>query len=167
MENQNQVVVTPSFVDMQTSLDNARNALVKGVVKTGELIGNYAKAMNQAFDKTLENGDLVKWFDLKGKAKAGVKAEYARFVETLKGADLEGNKYVYWQRVKEASGYQTTGNKVKASTTIDAKTLTELKTIINRILNAEDDEGCEKSNEAKATLIEAFEIMGGDVDTLG
>lgn len=156
-----------NFTDMQTALDNARNALVKGVVKTGELISNYGKAMEQAFDKTLENGDKVKWFDLKGKAKAGVKAEYARFVETLKGANLEGNKYVYWQRVKEACGYQTVGNTVKATLTIDSKNLAELKTIINRIFNAESDEGCELSNLAKHDLMNAFETLGGDIDTLG
>ena len=166
MEN---VIVTPSVVfgEIATRLENARNAIVKNAISTGELIGNYASAMEYAFNKTLENGEIVKWFDLKGKSKAGVKAEYAKFVEALKTADLEGNKYVYWQRVKEASGYVTAGNKASANTTIDAKTMTELKTILNRILNAEDDEGCEKSNEAKETLIEAFEIMGGDVDTLG
>lgn len=164
-----QVIVTPtvSFADIQSMLANARNAIVKNAVSTGELIGNYAKAMEYAFDKTLENGEVVKWFNLKGKAKAGVKAEYNQFVEALKSADLEGNKYVYWQRVKEASGYVTAGNKASANTTIDAKTMTELKTILNRILNAEDDEGCEKSNEVKGLLMEAFEGMGGDVDTLG
>jgi hypothetical protein len=45
--------------------------------------------------------------------------------------------------------------------------MTELKTILNRILNAEDEEGCELSNEVKPLLMEAFEMMGGDVDTLG
>ena len=69
--------------------------------------------------------------------------------------------------MKEASGYVTAGNKASANTTIDAKTMTELKTILNRILNAEDEEGCEKSNEVKGLLMEAFEGMGGDVDTLG
>ena len=167
---ENQTIVTPSvsFTDIATMLANARNAIVVNVVKSGELIGNYSKAMDYAFDKTLENGEVVKWFNLKGKAKAGVKAEYNEFVEALKSVGLEGNKYVYWQRVKEASGYQTAGNKASANTTIDAKTMTELKTILNRILNAdEEDEGCEKSNEVKGLLMDAFEGMGGDVDTLG
>jgi len=166
MENQN-VVVTPSFTDIATMLANARNAIVVNVVKSGELIGNYSKAMDYAFDKTLENGEVVKWFNLKGKAMAGVRAEYAEFVKALESVGLGGNKYVYWQRVKEASGYVTAGNKASANTTIDAKTMTELKTILNRILNAEDEEGCELSNEVKPLLMEAFEMMGGDVDTLG
>jgi hypothetical protein len=158
--------MTTNFTEIQTALDNARNALVRGVVNTGELISNYGKAMEYAFDKTLENGDTVKWFDLKGKAKAGVKQEYARFVETLKGADLEGNKYVYWQRVKEACGYQTVGNKAKATLTIDAKNLAELKTILNRILNNESDDDAELSNLAKSDLISAFGKLGGDVETI-
>jgi hypothetical protein len=168
MENQNQVTVTPtvSFTDIATRLENARNAIVKNAISTGELIGNYASAMEYAFNKTLENGEIVKWFDLKGKAKAGVKAEYAKFVEALKTADLEGNKYVYWQRVKEASGYVTAGNKASANTTIDAKTMTELKTILNRIINNESDDEAELSNEAKPFLAQAFEIMGGDIDTI-
>lgn len=152
-----------NFTDMQTALDQARNALVKGVVKTGELITNYGKALEHAFDKTLENGDKVKWFDLKGKAKAGVKAEYARFVETLEGAGLGSNKYVYWQRVKEACGYQTTGTKVKATLTIDARNLADLKTILGRILNNESDDDAELSNQAKPALEQAFSILGGDI----
>jgi hypothetical protein len=70
---------------------------------------------------------------------------------------------VYWQRVKESDGYVTAGNTVKGQDTIDSKTFAELKTILNRILGAEsDDEGCEKSQNAKASLLMAFEIMGGD-----
>ena len=165
MENQN-VVETPSFTDIATMLENARNAIVKNAVSTGDLIRNYAKALDYAFDKTLENGEVVKWFDLKGKARVGIKAEKAEFDKALTEAGLEGNKYVYWQRVKEASGYVTAGNKAKANTTIDAKTMTELKTILNRIINNESDDEAELSNEVKPLLIEAFEIMGGDVDTI-
>ena len=144
-------------------LENARNAIVANAVNTGELIGSYASAMQDTFDMVLENGEVVKWFNLKGKAKSGVKAEYALFVEALKSADLEGNKYVYWQRVKEASGYQTAGNTVKASLTIDARNLADLKTILGRILNNESDDDAELSNEAKSHLTEAFSILGGDI----
>jgi hypothetical protein len=145
-------------------LESARNAIVANAVNTGELIGTYAKAMGETFDMKLENGEIVKWFNLKGKAKAGVKAEYNLFVEALTSANLQGNKYVYWQRVKEADGYQTAGNTVKASLTTDAKNLADLKTILGRILNGdEDDEGCYKSQKAKADLVMAFEILGGDI----
>jgi hypothetical protein len=146
-------------------LESARNAIVANAVNTGELIGTYAKAMGETFDMKLENGEIVKWFNLKGKAKAGVKAEYNLFVEALKSAGLEGNKYVYWQRVKEADGYVTAGNTVKATLTIDARNLADLKTILGRIINNEsdDDEGCYKSQKAKADLVMAFEILGGNI----
>jgi hypothetical protein len=144
-------------------LENARNAIVANAVNTGELIGNYADVMQETFDMKLENGEIVKWFNLKGKAKVGVKAEYALFVEALKSADLEGNKYVYWQRVKEASGYITAGNTVKATLTIDARNLADLKTILGRILNNESDDDAELSNQAKSFLTEAFSILGGDI----
>jgi hypothetical protein len=144
-------------------LENARNAIVANAVNTGELIGNYADVMQETFDMKLENGEIVKWFNLKGKAKVGVKAEYALFVEALKSADLEGNKYVYWQRVKEASGYITAGNTVKASLSIDARNLADLKTILGRILNNESDDDAELSNQAKSSLTDAFAILGGDI----
>jgi hypothetical protein len=144
-------------------LESARNAIVANAVNTGELIGTYADAMQDTFDMTLENGEVVKWFNLKGKQKSGVKAEYALFVEALKSAGLEGNKYVYWQRVKEASGYITAGNTVKASLSIDAKNLADLKTILGRIINNESDDDAELSNQAKSYLTEAFAILGGDI----
>jgi hypothetical protein len=147
-------------------LENARNAIVANAVNTGELIGTYAKAMGETFDMKLENGEIVKWFNLKGKAKKGVKAEYDLFVEALTSANLQGNKYVYWQRVKEADGYVTAGNTVKASLTIDARNLADLKTILGRILNNESDDDAEKSNEAKPALEKAFSILGGDITAI-
>lgn len=162
-----QTVIASNFVTLQTALDEARNAIVKNGIKTGELIQNYANAMDNAFDMTLANGEVVKWFNLTGKQKSGVKAEYDKFVEALKGADLEGNKYVYWQRVKEASGYVTTGNKVKGSGSVDEKNLADLRTIINRIVEAKNG-GVECKS---ADLIEDFRFcftqLGGDLTAKG
>jgi hypothetical protein len=71
---------------------------------------------------------------------------------------------VYWQRVKEAAGYQTAGNRASATADIDAKTLAELKTILNRIFH---DETGSKSQEVKGLLIDAFVQLGGDAMKLG
>ncbi len=68
-----QTVIASNFVTLQTALDDARNAIVKNGIKTGELIQNYANAMDNAFDMTLANGEVVKWFNLTGKQKSGVK----------------------------------------------------------------------------------------------
>jgi hypothetical protein len=156
-----------NFVEIQTALDNARNAIVKNGVKTGELIQAYSLAMDNAFDMTLANGEVVKWFALTGKQKAGVKAEYKKFESALEENGLASNKYVYWQRVKEASGYQTTGNKVKGSGSVDERNLADLRTIINRIVEAKNG-GIECKS---ADLIEDFRFcftsLGGDLTAKG
>jgi len=151
------------------NLDNARIAVVNVAGKTGEVIKTYGAAMCQAFNLTDPQGNVTTpWYDLKGKLALGVKEERAKFVGAMQAAGFEqGTIDVYWQRVKEASGYVTSGNRVKGSNSVDDKTLTELKTIINRIFKAEESgEDC-KSSDVKAQLIEAFEILGGDVDNLG
>lgn len=162
-----QTVITSNFTDIQTALDTARNAIVKNGVKTGELLKNYSMALDNAFDVTLANGEKVKWFNLTGKQKSGVKAEYDKFSQALKDNDLEGNKYVYWQRVKELSGYVTAGNRVKGNGTIDEKTKAELQTIINRIVTDMNGGGESKSSEILEDLRFCFTHVGGDLTGKG
>ena len=152
-----------------SKLVEARQNVVKAAQGTGEVISNYASVMCSTFNVMNTNGELMTtWYELKGKAKAGVKAEREQFKLAMEGAGFgTGTIDVYWQRVKEASGYVTSGNRVQGKTDVDSKTVTELKTIINRIFKAEEaGEDC-KASEVKAMLIEAFEILGGDVDNLG
>lgn len=156
-----------NFTDIQTALDNARNAIVKNGVKTGELIKAYSVAMDNAFDMTLANGTLVKWFDLTGKQKDGVKAEYKKFESALEDAGLASNKYVYWQRVKEASGYQTTGNRVSSNLSVDDKTKKDLQTIINRIVADKAGGGESKSAEILEDIRYCFTFLGGDLNAKG
>lgn len=156
-----------NFTDIQTALDNARNAIVKNGVKTGELLKAYSVAMDNAFDMTLANGEVVKWFALTGKQKDGVKAEYKKFESALEGAGLSSNKYVYWQRVKELSGYVTTGNIVKGSGSVDEKTKAELRTIINRIVADVAGGGEPKASEILEDLRYCFTFLGGDLHAKG
>jgi hypothetical protein len=111
---------------------------------------------------------LTPWYELKGKDAKGIKAERVEFVAAMTEAGFnDGTVKVYWQRVKEASGYVTAGNRVKGASDTDGKTVAELKTIINRIFKAEESgEDC-KASDVKGLLMEAFEALGGDVDTLG
>jgi hypothetical protein len=133
-------------------LSIARNALVEGVTKTGAVIENYSSAIASVFDrKDTEGRIIVKWYDLDGKDKKGIVAEKSLFANTLmdrdakfiKSIDADGKRTptatvdTYWQRVKVASGYVPKG-KLKGSSDVDAKTATELKTMINRILGAEE-----------------------------
>ena len=133
-------------------LSIAREALVEGVTKTGAVIDNYSNAIASVFDRKDTNGNIIaKWYELEGKEKKGIIAEKALFANTLmdrdakfiKSIDVDGKRTptatvdTYWQRVKIASGYVPKG-KLKGANDVDAKTATELKTMINRILGAEE-----------------------------
>lgn len=154
-------------------VDAARDALVAGAVGTGELIDKYADALSLRFDLKNTDGSVVKWFNLVGKEKKGVKAERAKFVEAMviRGFVKPDGKPsatvdTYWQRVKEASGYVPRG-RVSGSKTVDDMTVAELKTIINRILKAEEDGQEPEASQHKRALIEVFEALGGDAKDLG
>jgi hypothetical protein len=144
---------------------SARRNLVKAAKGTGEVIQGYADALCMAFNvRALETGALVTpWFELKGKEAKGVKAERDLFVSDMTEAGFkDGTIKVYWQRVKEASGYVTAGNRVKGASDTDGKTATELKTIINRILKAEEDgEDCHASTILE-TLKDAYIVLTGE-----
>ena len=147
---------------------SARRNLVKAAKGTGEVIQGYADALCLVYNVRSDNGASMPWYELKGKDKKGVKAERDAFVADMTEAGFgKGTVDVYWQRVKEASGYVTAGNRVKGANDTDSKTLAELKTIINRIFKAEESgEDC-KSSEHKGALMDIFEALGGDVDTIG
>ena len=145
----------------------ARKGVVKVARSTGEVIKTYADALS-FFDQVADNGDLTKWYELKGKAKQGIKAERQAFVQEMTEAGYgKGTIDVYWQRIKEASGYQTTGNRVKGAMSTDDRNQADLKTILNRIFKAEESgEDC-VSSDFKGQLMDIFESLGGDVDTIG
>lgn len=141
----------------------ARHNLVKAARGTGEVIQGYADALCFAYNVRSENGASLPWFELKGKDKKGVKAERDAFVADMTEAGFgKGTIDVYWQRVKEASGYVTAGNRVKGASDTDGKTAAELKTIINRVLKAEEDgEDCHASTILE-TLKDAYKILTGE-----
>jgi hypothetical protein len=163
MEN----VVINSGGEQYSKVVQARKNLVKVAKSTGDFIQGYADALG-FFDLSDTNGNITKWYDLKGKAKQGIKMERDAFKADMTEAGYStGTIDVYWQRVKEASGYQTTGNRVSANLSTDDKTQADLKTIINRIFKAEElGEDC-KASEFKGDLMSIFEALGGNVDNLG
>ena len=161
-------VTSPSLTPV-VNLSEARTALVNAVIKTGGVVQAYANGMCSAFNLLDNQGNVTTpWYELKGKLKAGVKDERALFVIAMTNVGFgKGTIDVYWQRVKEASGYVTAGNRAKGGTDTDSKTMAELKTIINRIYKAEENgEDCVASN-FKGQLIDIFEELGGDADKLG
>lgn len=117
----------------------------------------------------------AQWWNLKGKDARGLKAEREAFkagILDLKKPDgspryVKGSVDVMWQRVKIEAGFVPTGNRAKGGSDVDAKTVAELKTIINRIFKAEEAGEDPEASGVKGLLIEAFESLGGDPDTLG
>ena len=167
MEN-SVTIVSPSVA--VANLTESRTQLVKGLGKIGELIQGYSVALCQAFNLTDNEGNTTTpWYELKGKLKAGIKGERANFVADMTQAGYGKSTIdVYWQRVKEASGYVTAGNRVKAGATdVDAKTLAELKTMVNRIFKAEEEGVTCEASEIKHLLIDAYTALGGNDSDLG
>ena len=170
-----QVITTQGFD--HSILDITEAALVDGATKTGELIQAFANAMCEVFDVRNTDGTIhSKWFELRGKEARGVKARRASFVQKMiarghtDGYDKEGNPKAsatvdtYWARVKAASGYVPNG-KVSGSSDVDAKTAAELKTMINRILNAEEDgKDCHASTILESLKNAYFVLVGESFD---
>ena len=152
-------VMPESVSEAIVNLIDARGLLVKNSTKTGEVIGTYSDCMKAAF------GD--NWYLLTGKEKAGVKSERGMFKAAMIEAGQEKNVDVYWQRVKEASGYVTAGNKVSATVSPDDKNMMELKIIINRIFKSEENGEMIASSEYKGALMDVFAALGGNVMDLG
>jgi len=155
---ENTVIMAAGHV---VNLDAARGAFIGGLVKTGEVLKTYAEGMNQAFDLRDNEGNVTtKWYDLKGKLKAGVNDERAKFVADMKAAGYEqGTIDVYWQRVKEAAGRTKTKNRVTGGNSVDDSNIRDLKTILNRIDNA-TEESAPLSHKVVALLVEAADLMG-------
>lgn len=161
-------VITTTAIDSGI-VASARRNLVKAAKGTGEVIQGYADALCLTYNaRSIEGAIVAPWFTLKGKDAKGIKAERGEFVTAMTEAGFgKGTIDVYWQRVKEASGYVTAGNRVKGASDTDGKTMAELKTIINRIFKAEENgEEC-KASDFKGALMDVFEALGGDVDTIG
>lgn len=151
------------------SLEAARDALVNGIVKTGELIVTYATALNQSFDLVGADGKIsTKWFDLKGKLAAGVKAERELCKAAFAARGIESASFdVYWSRIKDAAGRVKVQNRVSGSATQHDLNMDDLKRLINRIFKMEEDGLDSEWSDEKAVLMDIYGRMGGDVEKLG
>lgn len=155
-------------------LDQAEIALVDGVSKTGDLIQNYADAMGFVFNRRDTEGNTLEiWPNLIGAERKGIKARRASFVQRMiaRGHVKPDGKPTatvdtYWQRVKIASGYVPNG-KVSGTTDVDAKTASELKTIINRILKGEEDGQDNHASTILASLKSAYFVLTGEAHNAG
>jgi len=164
-------IIAPVLVQ-SGSVIRARELLVNGLGKTGELIEGYANALTAEFGAA--------WYELIGVDAKGIKAERKLFNEKMgEVVDAKGKPRfltadgkptatlnTYWQRVKEAAGYQT-AESVSGSTSNSDRNLADLKTIINRIL-ADEENGVNQSwSDSKRSLMDIFAAHGGDIGKLG
>ena len=151
------------------SLDAAREALVSGVAKTGELILNYATGLNQAFNLLDNQGNVTTpWWELKGKLAAPVKAEREKCKAAFASRGIDSASFdVYWQRIKTAAGRPASQNRVSGGNDPEALNLSDLKTLINRIFKMEEDGKDSDWSEHKAALMDVYQDMGGDTSKLG
>ena len=146
------------------ALVDARSECATGL-KTGEgLINTYARAISTAHGEG--------WVYLVGAEAKDVKAERALFnlamglISGVENKPLRAKCNTYWSRIRVEAGYVKAGSDTTA--TIDAKTLAELRTMLNRIVDVVcETESCPLASIAKASLIDAFTKMGGDEKTLG
>lgn len=105
-----EVIVTSVMPDAVSealiTLIDTRGALVQIGVKTGTVLKAYATALEKAFG--------AKWYDLVGKAKAGVTSEYRLFKAAMIESGQEHNVSMYWQRVKRRPATSPTVNASRA-----------------------------------------------------
>ena len=149
--------VNQAIVSQYGQLDQARNAYIDGLVKTGEVLNGYAKAMNTEFG--------FGWWDAKGDIRKLVKLEHDRFVsagETKLGW-TRSQVDVYWSRVKDASGRPKKAGKVSGGNSVDDLNIRDIKTILNRILGADSD-SAPLSFKAKDLLLEVADMVGIDTE---
>jgi hypothetical protein len=142
----------------------ARAECATGLKTSNGLIITYANAIS-----TLHGEG---WVYLTGSEAKNVKTERALFnlamglVVGVEDKPLRAKCNTYWNRIRIAAGYVKEGS--DTTETIDVKTLAELKTMLNRIVDVVCEEiSCPKASLAKASLIDAFTKMGGDEKTLG
>lgn len=164
-------IVGVASPEILKALEESRHIFVRGLDTVNGMIAGYGKALSNAFDvmDPITGKPITKWYELKGKARVGVKTERAAFVAEMEAAGYsKGTIDVYWQRVKESSGYKTAGSSASGGTTdIDAVTKKELQTMINRIFKAEENGTDCKASDVKGLLMEAFQELGGEIDKLG
>lgn len=161
-------IITPQ---PNIDLGTAREGYIGSIKGESIKLKEYAAAMNATFSVVDASGKVVKpWFELKGKAASGVKAEFAAFANALKAAGYaDGVEYTYWGRVKDASG-RVKPNNVVQSDNPDylALSLEDIKRVLNRTNKLREGKGeaFERLDEIYDDLLVVYTTLGGSEDDL-
>ena len=152
--------VTQSSVDVIldsiSEVSAKRKALVQITGKTGEVQKAYALQMNLTFG--------AGWYDAKGEIKKAVKAEHQQFIADFEAiGKTRANIDQMWSRVKDDAGrVKSVAVKAVGGAGIDAKTISELKTIYNRIADSNEDDS-PLSYKIKFQLEEILDQLGVEI----
>ena len=158
------VVQSNEAIERYNALVAARGECATGLRDSESLINTYAHAISEVAGEG--------WVYLVGKESAMVREERKMFdramgmVEGQQNLKLKAKCNTYWRRIRIEAGYVKTDS-AGGTSTVDQKTLAELKTMLNRIFEGEVNDSCPDSSEVKAFLIDAFTGMGGDMKTIG
>jgi len=161
-------IVVPAAPEV---LVEAREVYVSSIKGEGVKLVDYAKVMNITFSVVDATGKVVKgWWELKGKAAAGVKAEFQAFATALKAAGFaDGVEYTYWGRVKDASGRTKAGNIAQDGEPDNlALSLADIKRVLNRTNKLREGKGeaFERLDEIYDDLLVIYTTLGGAEDDL-
>lgn len=145
-----------TVLDSIHALDKCRDNLVKITGKTGEIQKAYAMQMCATFG--------AGWWDAKGEIKKAVKAEHDKFVADFEAiGKTRANIDQMWSRVKDDAGrVKASAPKAQGGKDIDGKTISELKTVYNRLADSNPDEA-PLSYKIKAQLEEILDQLGVEI----
>jgi hypothetical protein len=150
------------ILDSIRELDSVLDRWVEIEGKAGKIQIEYATQMDATFGKG--------WYDAKGEIKKGVAAAHDKFVARMSELDkTRANIDQMWKRIKTLCG-RTSAPATKAATNatggdvsiIDAKTISELKTIYNRFTNASEDDA-PLSYKIKADFENILDQLGVEI----
>lgn len=155
-------VTNASVSSVQTVLDSindltkARGNLVKMEAKAGEVQAAYAGQMCFTFG--------AEWWKAKGEIGKAVKNEHDAFVADFTAiGKTRANIDQMWSRIKDLSGrVKTAAPKAQGGKDIDGKTISELKTVYNRLADSNPDDA-PLSYKIKAQLEEILDQLGVEI----
>lgn len=159
-----EVVQANEAIDNYNALVAARGECASGLRAANGLVNKYARAISEVAGEG--------WVYLVGKESAMVREERKMFDKAMGMIDGQQNLKLkakcneYWRRIRIEAGY-VKSDSAGGTSTVDQKTLAELRTMLNRIFEGEVNDACPESSEVKAYLIDAFTTMGGDMSKIG
>lgn len=145
-----------TVLDSINKLDEIRSLYVKTEAKTGEVQKLYALQMVDTFG--------AGWWSAKGEIKKAVKVEHQKFIADFEAiGKTRANIDQMWSRIKDESGrVKVQAVRATGGAGVDDKTISELKTIYNRIADSNEDDS-PLSYKIKMQLEDILDMLGVEI----